>query len=534
MRRRLTGSAVVGAVLASLVLPAAPASAADRLVRDLIAEIPVADEVTSGYDRDLFAHWVDDDGDGCDTRSEVLQAESLVDVSFSSGCTVGSGRWYSSYDGAERTSASDVDVDHTVALAEAWASGAGAWTASTRRAFANDLGFDGSLVAVTVDVDRSKGDQEPRQWLPPAGAEAACQFLVDWVAVKWRWQLTMDADEKSRIAVWLAKECDDVAVDVDRAAVALEPTVPQQPQQPQQPRWPLVKIVYTSTIFELVTEADGSVSPVPLSFERWDDVYGRQQPTPSPTDFVTYPWSPTVYAVTFWPGGESRWLWTRVTYDEWRTAGSPAPRTSGWIAGSYLYSWGTSDELYVIGEDGSRHKLSYDEWAASGFRPYQELVGRGFAKLSWSGEMAVMSDVSRGQGRPTSYAEWAAELFPAPLAVQRFAGDDFYRYGGTSAIWYAGPTMNRTITAAEWAAAGSPAPRLIGTDPVTPPPSNPTPPPSNPGPSRPPNPGDVKNCDSFRSQAEAQAWFMTYYPYYGDVARLDGDNDRRACDSHRY
>ena len=45
------------------------------------------------------------------------------------------------------------------------------------------------------------------------------------------------------------------------------------------------------------------------------------------------------------------------------------------------------------------------------------------------------------------------------------------------------------------------------------------------------NPGDTKNCGDFATHAQAQAWFDTYYPMYGDVARLDQDNDGSACDS---
>jgi hypothetical protein len=67
--------------------------------------------------------------------------------------------------------------------------------------------------------------------------------------------------------------------------------------------------------------------------------------------------------------------------------------------------------------------------------------------------------------------------------------------------------------------------------------SEPTPPPSSPSPSpsptstKPPNPGDTKNCSDFSTQGEAQAWFDTYYPHYGDVAQLDADNDLIACES---
>ncbi len=49
--------------------------------------------------------------------------------------------------------------------------------------------------------------------------------------------------------------------------------------------------------------------------------------------------------------------------------------------------------------------------------------------------------------------------------------------------------------------------------------------------SQPDNPGDTKNCGDFSNYSEAKAWFDTYYPYYGDVARLDGDDDLEPCES---
>ena len=57
------------------------------------------------------------------------------------------------------------------------------------------------------------------------------------------------------------------------------------------------------------------------------------------------------------------------------------------------------------------------------------------------------------------------------------------------------------------------------------------PPAPNPGPSQPGNPGDTKNCSDFRNYAEAKSWFDTYYPYYGDIAKLDGNNDGIPCES---
>ena len=72
----------------------------------------------------------------------------------------------------------------------------------------------------------------------------------------------------------------------------------------------------------------------------------------------------------------------------------------------------------------------------------------------------------------------------------------------------------------------SPTPAPIPPAP-TPIPPAPTPPPA----STPPNPGDTRNCSDFSTQAAAQAWFNTYFPFYGDIAKLDGNNDGVACES---
>lgn len=113
----LTASAAVG-------LPQTATATDTASVGNLFASLTVTPEATAGYDRALFEHWVDSDGNGCDTRSEVLQQESSIPVTFSSGCTVATGQWHSWYDDQTWTTASDVDIDHLVPLAEAWGSGA--------------------------------------------------------------------------------------------------------------------------------------------------------------------------------------------------------------------------------------------------------------------------------------------------------------------------------------------------------------------------------------------------------------------------
>lgn len=86
----------------------------------------MAGEVRTGYDRALFPHWIDADGDGCDTRREVLIAEAVEPPSIGAGCYLTGGRWLSLYGGIETTDPGTFDLDHVVALAEAWDSGASA------------------------------------------------------------------------------------------------------------------------------------------------------------------------------------------------------------------------------------------------------------------------------------------------------------------------------------------------------------------------------------------------------------------------
>ncbi|WP_413754905.1 DUF1524 domain-containing protein [Streptomyces sp. MMBL 11-3] len=94
-------------------------------------------------------------------------------------------QWYSYYDGLTLTAPGGLDIDHTVPLAEARDSGASAWTTKRRKAYANDLDAERSLVAVTARTNRSKADQGPADWMPPL-ADALCTYATDWVATKLR------------------------------------------------------------------------------------------------------------------------------------------------------------------------------------------------------------------------------------------------------------------------------------------------------------------------------------------------------------
>ena len=193
---------------------AAPAPPAAPTAASLLAGLTVSVENGAGYDRSYFRHWTDADGDGCDTRSEVLQDETAVPVTYGNGCTVATGRWYSYYDAMTWTLASDVDIDHMVPLAVAWASGARDWTAIRREAYANDLTYPGSLVAVTDNVNASKSDRDPAEWLP---AFERCRYAIEWVSVKYRWQLTIDPAEKTALDGQFAGTCGQTPVTVPKS-----------------------------------------------------------------------------------------------------------------------------------------------------------------------------------------------------------------------------------------------------------------------------------------------------------------------------
>lgn len=209
-------AATLGIAVASVpTMVAASPSATAMPLRDAVAELPVADEIRDGYQRHKYKHWTDADDDGCSTRAEVLIAEAAVAPEVGPKCALAGGLWYSSYDDEYVSDARSVDIDHMVPLAEAWDSGAFAWTAKRREDYANDLHEPRALRAVTARSNRSKADQDPSTWLPPYAA-AHCGYITDWVSVKTRWRLTVDDNEKA-VLVQKAASCPNVPIAVDIA-----------------------------------------------------------------------------------------------------------------------------------------------------------------------------------------------------------------------------------------------------------------------------------------------------------------------------
>jgi hypothetical protein len=203
--------AVLLSVLSLTTAPPTHAAETVPLV-EAVASLPLAAESRDGYTREAFKHWTsgDDPADGCSTRSEVLIHEAVEPPAVGPRCRLTGGSWWSYYDQTMVTSASGLYIDHMVPLAEAWDSGASAWTAQRREAYANDQGAEASLVAVTARSNRSKADQDPAQWMPPA-AEVHCRYAAEWTGTKLRWNLTVDGTEHAALND-LASVCPDQTV----------------------------------------------------------------------------------------------------------------------------------------------------------------------------------------------------------------------------------------------------------------------------------------------------------------------------------
>jgi hypothetical protein len=183
--------------VANATPPGIPSAATART--ELSSLRVAADGTMTGYSRDLFPHWHTVSG-ACDTREEVLKRDGTGVVTNSS-CSATSGTWFSPYDGATWHAASDVDIDHVVPLANAWRTGARAWTTAKREQFANDLSSP-QLIAVTDNVNQAKGDKGPDTWKPPL-TSYWCTYARMWVASKYKWALTVNTAEKSALTSML-------------------------------------------------------------------------------------------------------------------------------------------------------------------------------------------------------------------------------------------------------------------------------------------------------------------------------------------
>lgn len=170
-----------------------------------IRDLPVAEwDQSKKYRRAAFGPaWTDVDHNGCDTRNDILNRD-LGRKTYKSAdkCIVTSGYLVDPYLGKpiefQRGSASSakVQIDHVVALGNAWKTGAAHWTDRQRLQFAND---PLNLLSVAGEANQQKSDQDAADWLPD-NPQYRCRYVSLQVQVKQKYHLWVRAAEKQALA----------------------------------------------------------------------------------------------------------------------------------------------------------------------------------------------------------------------------------------------------------------------------------------------------------------------------------------------
>ena len=171
----------------------------ERTAREL-ASLPVAEKSGQGrYRREAFGQaWADEDRNGCDTRNDILTRDlQHAQLAPGEGCAVASGELADPYSGRriEFTAGPEskaVQIDHVVALSDAWASGAQDWDLPRRRALAND---PANLLAVDGQLNQDKGGSDAAAWLPPEEG-FRCEYVARQIRVKAAYRLSVTAQER--------------------------------------------------------------------------------------------------------------------------------------------------------------------------------------------------------------------------------------------------------------------------------------------------------------------------------------------------
>jgi len=187
--------------------PAEPAGSAQEVLQALPQK---GRAPKTGYERDKFGPaWADVDRNGCDTRNDVLRRD-LRPISLkpgTRGCVVVRGSLADPYTGRTvifvrgNTTSTKVQIDHVVALSNAWQTGAQGWSPATRQAFAND---PLNLLAVDGEQNQRKGDGDAATWLPP-NRNFWCTYVARQVAVKAKYRLWVTPPERAALSRVLAR-----------------------------------------------------------------------------------------------------------------------------------------------------------------------------------------------------------------------------------------------------------------------------------------------------------------------------------------
>ncbi|ERI35325.1 DUF1524 domain-containing protein (plasmid) [Arthrobacter sp. TES] len=224
--------------------PAQKPQAAAGTALEQLQTIPVKGRAPkTGYDRDLFgAGWKDPDRNGCDARNDMLNRD-LTDTAHkpgTQGCVVTTGTLADPFTATTidfirgNATSTAVQIDHVVALSDAWQKGAQQLAPNQREAFAND---PLNLLATDGPTNAAKGDSDAATWLPPNKA-FRCEYVALQTAVKAKHELWMTQAEHTAIRNILETSCPRQPVPEDTGGVSVPVAAAPAPAPKPKPAAP--------------------------------------------------------------------------------------------------------------------------------------------------------------------------------------------------------------------------------------------------------------------------------------------------------
>ena len=207
------------ALVLSLLVAGISPSQADSVPSGLSiieAQVTKGRAAKTGYTRAQFGQtWADVDRNGCDTRNDILKRDLTGQIykEKTRECVVLSGTLIDPFSGETinfvrgNVSSMEVQIDHVVALSNAWQTGAIKLSIKDRTAFAND---PMNLLAVKGRLNSQKGDGDAATWLPPLKSYR-CDYVARQIAVKIKYKLWFTAPEKEAM-VRILKSCPEKAL----------------------------------------------------------------------------------------------------------------------------------------------------------------------------------------------------------------------------------------------------------------------------------------------------------------------------------
>jgi len=500
---------------------------------DLLGELRISDTAPQvDYDRDDWGSgWSDADSDCINTRHEVLILESLIDAEMDpSGCKVINGQWFDAFTGTYVDDPGSLDIDHFVPLANAHASGGWAWSAADKRDYYNNLANPQHLIAVTASANRSKGSRGPDEWKPP-DSSYWCQYAYSWADIKARWELTVTSSETNALRTML-EGCDgapSTAITTTTAAPVTTTSTTTAPQVTTPP---------TTT-----GGNGGQSSGVDAGKGRPDDRYACNSDSLGYCIFTGTP-----HQTGLDPGTED------IVDRDGNFLFSANEAVAVNAQGEALQARGTpafdGDDLQRSSQDGlGEDEKAFQRVMAIMF-PIRNVLMYDIAVVTQTEWDLLVSELEQRDIKETTFTS-------GPTPKDNYYGRqgifDLAKNPGGKDIHHdvmkfleeAGLYLLCHVTTNDFGemlqethpeghdpcgeaeiATKIPFSHLMSSTTTA---TTSAPPVTTSG--IPDNPGNTKNCSDFSTYPEAKAWFDTYLPYYGDVARLDGDDDGEPCES---